>query len=140
MLTFCWHLGWHLPTSKLVSWYVNVPLPHSLLVQLLSCVWSRVTYCISIGKCFITHFTCVFSYDSSGSLNHWILYPKQHICKAFHLCGITYDSLECYFIEFLITLLTFMVFFFGMCSHMNFNVACTSCTQCIFNAFLLYVL
>ena len=26
MLTLSWHFGWHLPTSKPVSWYVNVPL------------------------------------------------------------------------------------------------------------------
>ena len=26
MLTLSWHFDWHLPTSKPVSWYVNVPL------------------------------------------------------------------------------------------------------------------
>ena len=30
MLTLSWHFGWHLPTSKPVSWYVNVPLEHKL--------------------------------------------------------------------------------------------------------------
>ena len=33
MLTLSWHFGWHLPTSKPVSWYVNVPLCQDFVIK-----------------------------------------------------------------------------------------------------------
>ena len=56
MLTLSWHFDWHLPTSKPVSWYVNVPLSFCAIMwggnNVHKCIWamSRVVVYADTGR------------------------------------------------------------------------------------------